>query len=132
MIRIAVVDDEVEVFQLFKIKFKNQIRNNEYCFHFFENGKECYNFIHSRDDIEIIIVFTDINMPEMDGLTLLESLKKFHSEVDVYLVSAYDYAPYRSRADQSGSSGFMAKPFNFDEIELFIKQSIKKHKAKVG
>ncbi len=127
MVRIAIVDDEVEVFNLFKLKFKKQIRNNDYTFHFFENGKDCYDFIHGHDEIQIIIVFTDINMPVMDGLTLLELLKKNHPDIDVYLVSAYDYAPYKEKASESGTSGFIAKPFNFDEIQKFIEKSIMLH-----
>ncbi|MCK5882137.1 MAG: response regulator [Bacteriovoracaceae bacterium] len=135
MIKIAVVDDEAEVFQLFKIKFKNQIRSNEYCFHFFENGKDCYSYIdnaHLSDDVEIIIVFTDINMPEMSGISLLETLKSNHPDIDVYLISAYDYDPYREKAKKSGTNGFISKPFDFEEIDRFIKKSIEDHRGKVS
>ncbi|MCK5882134.1 MAG: response regulator [Bacteriovoracaceae bacterium] len=127
MINIAIVDDETDVFELFKIKFKKYTRSEEIKFHFFENGKLCYDFIHSGEGPKIFIVFTDINMPVMDGLTLLDHLKRDHNDIDVYLVSAYDYDEYKERAEAGGSDGFIGKPHNFKEIEDFIQQSISRH-----
>ncbi len=128
MINVAIVDDETDVFELFEIKFKKQMRDGKIKFHFFENGLKCYDFIHSHtEQPKIFIVFTDINMPVMDGLTLLDHLKKEHNDVDVYLVSAYDYDEYKDRAELGGSDGFIAKPFDFTEIEDFINRSITKH-----
>lgn len=130
MIDIAVVDDEIEIFDLFRIKFKNKIRSEDYRFHFFENGQECYEFVDTNDQIDIIIVFSDINMPIMDGLSLLELLKKNYPSIDVYLISAYDFDDFRDKATEVGTDGFIAKPFDFNEIEKFIEKSIEEHLSK--
>lgn len=124
MINIAIVDDETEVFDLFKIRFKKDVRAGRFNFHFFEHGKQCYDFLKDHSEIKIIVVFSDINMPVMDGFSLLELIKKDFPGIDVFLVSAYDF---KDKALQAGANGYISKPFDFKNITKFIENVVDEH-----
>ena len=87
MTKILVVDDETDLEMLIKQKFRRQIREHQYEFVFALNGKEALEKIDQQPDIDM--VFSDINMPEMDGLTLLEKLNESNPIIKAVIVSAY-------------------------------------------
>src|SRR5580692_7044792 len=87
MTKILVADDEADLEVLIKQKFRRQIREKQYEFVFAANGIEALEKI--KDDPTLDIVLTDINMPEMDGLTLLGKLSEVSPIMKAVIVSAY-------------------------------------------
>lgn len=120
---VIAVDDETSVYDLFKIHFKREIRANEFELKFFEGAAGCLNFLEKNlSGIKIILILSDINMPEMDGLTMLEIVKKKYPSIPVYVASAYETEEYKSKARELGVNGYLTKPINFDEVRRIIGQ----------
>lgn len=85
--KILVVDDESDLQILIKQKFRKQIREEKYEFIFAENGRQALEMMDTNSDISMVL--SDINMPEMDGLTLLVKLSESNPLTKVVMVSAY-------------------------------------------
>jgi len=122
MSKIMVVDDEPDLETLIKQKFRRQIREHQYEFVFALNGKEALDKIHQQQDIDV--VFTDINMPEMDGLTLLEKLHETYPILKAVIVSAYGDMENIRTAMNRGAFDFILKPVNFEDLETTLKKTI--------
>ncbi len=122
-LHIAIVDDEIEIHELFKINFKKEIRAQDYTFYYFKNGKDCNDFLETLDEntIRDIVILSDINMPVMDGLELLEHVKERHPKTELYIVTAYDNEEFKNKALRLGSAGFLPKPVDFDHLKSFFK-----------
>src|SRR5579862_6611716 len=87
-VKMLVVDDEPDLESLIRQKFRKQIKESEYEFVFAQNGIEALARIESHPDISVIL--SDINMPEMDGLTLLQKLEELNNpSLKAVIVSAY-------------------------------------------
>ena len=86
MTKILVVDDESDLEILIKQKFRKKIRENAYQFVFALNGREALERLQEHSDVDIVL--SDINMPEMDGLTLLTKLTEDHALLKSIIVSA--------------------------------------------
>ena len=123
MSKILVVDDEVDLEILIKQRFRQKIRDRQYEFLFAINGKDALAKIVDYPDIDIIL--TDINMPEMDGLTLLSSLNIQHPLIKSVIVSAYGDTENIRTAMNRGAFDFITKPINFDDLSLTIEKTIK-------
>jgi sigma-B regulation protein RsbU (phosphoserine phosphatase) len=123
-IKILSVDDEAPMELLMKQYFRHQIRNGEYEFFFARNGVEALEIMEATPDIEIVLL--DINMPEMDGLTLLALLNEMHnSALRVIMVSAYGDMPNIRQAMNNGAFDFAIKPVDMDDLNMTIKKAIK-------
>ena len=122
MSKILVVDDEADLEALIKQKFRRQIREHQYDFVFALNGKDALEKIHQQPDIDM--VFTDINMPEMDGLTLLEKLNEANPILKAVIVSAYGDMDNIRTAMNRGAFDFITKPVNFEDLEITLKKTI--------
>jgi len=122
MSKILVVDDETDLEVLIKQKFRKQIRERQYDFVFAFNGKEALEKIHQQSDIDM--VFSDINMPEMDGLTLLEKLNEVNPIIKAVIVSAYGDMDNIRSAMNKGAFDFICKPVNFDDLEVTLKKTM--------
>ncbi len=112
--KILVVDDEPALEALIKQKFKTQIRNNEMEFFFASNGLEALKLIDS--DSEIGVVLTDINMPEMDGLTLLSKIREKNRLFKSIVISAYGDMENIRAAMNLGASDFITKPIDLKDL----------------
>ena len=113
--KILVVDDEDDVAQLIRQKFRRQIREQEYEFVFAQNGIDALSKLQENPDTEM--VFSDINMPEMDGLTLLEKLDEISPLLKTVIISAYgDMANIRTAMNR-GAFDFITKPVDFQDFE---------------
>lgn len=123
MIKILVADDETDLETLIRQKFRQKIREQLYEFVFAENGRDALEKIHSHSDIDIVL--SDINMPEMDGLTLLSKIGEFHPLLKTVMVSAYGDMENIRSAMNSGAFDFITKPINFDDLERTIEKTIK-------
>lgn len=123
MTKILVADDETDLEMLIKQKFRKQIREHQYEFVFALNGKEALEKIQQQADIDM--VFSDINMPEMDGLTLLEKLQQYSPIIKAVMVSAYGDMENIRMAMNRGAFDFICKPVDFTDLELTLKKTIK-------
>lgn len=123
MAKILVADDEVDLEMLIKQKFRKQIRENKYEFLFALNGVDALEKINQNPDITMIL--SDINMPEMDGLTLLSKIKESMPILQTVIVSAYGDMDNIRAAMNKGAFDFVCKPVNFDDLETTIDKTVK-------
>lgn len=121
--RILVVDDEADVELLVRQRFRKQIRDKTYAFVFARNGADA--LAHFQQDREIEVVMTDINMPVMDGLTLLTKLLELNPHVQPVMVSAYGDIKNIRTAMNRGAFDFVTKPIDFHDYELTIEKALK-------
>ncbi len=118
-IKVLVVDDEPDIAVIFRQKFRRRISSGELDFFFAENGRQALQNLES--DPEISLVFTDIRMPSMDGLTFLRELKKLERKVLLPLVvSAYDDMGNIREAMRQGAWDFVTKPIDLDDLERVL------------
>ena len=122
-VEILVVDDEPDLALLIRQKFRKRIRSGEWSFHFAHNGVEALSTIEHHP--EILVLLTDINMPEMDGLTLLDHLSRSDHLLKSVVVSAYgDMANIRTAMNR-GAFDFVTKPVDFEDLEVTVEKTLK-------
>ncbi len=121
--KIMVVDDEADLEILIKQKFRRQIREKVYEFSFAANGAEALRLLQENPDIDMIL--SDINMPEMDGLTLLTKLAEQNPLLKSVIVSAYGDMDNIRVAMNRGAFDFLCKPINFEDLELTVEKTLK-------
>jgi class 3 adenylate cyclase/AmiR/NasT family two-component response regulator len=122
MAKILVVDDEVDLEVLIKQKFRKKIREKEYEFVFAENGVAALKRIQEHPEIDIVL--SDINMPEMDGLTLLSELHELSPLIKSVIVSAYGDMDNIRTAMNRGAFDFITKPINFEDLTITMEKTL--------
>ncbi len=122
MAKILVVDDEADLEMLVKQKFRKKIRENIYEFIFASNGEEAFEKVKEHPDLDIIL--SDINMPVMDGLTLLSRLPEANPMLKAVVVSAYGDMQNIRTAMNRGAFDFICKPVDFDDLDLTMEKTI--------
>ena len=120
--KILVVDDEVDLELLVRQNFRRKIRANEMQFVFAHNGREA--LAQLREDKDIDMVMSDINMPEMDGLTLLNEVIKKYPLVRSVIVSAYGDMKNLRTAMNNGAFDFVTKPIDFEDLEKTLDKTL--------
>lgn len=123
MAKILVVDDEADLEVLIKQKFRQKIRQNEYEFIFAINGRHALEQLELHHDVDVVL--SDINMPEMDGLTLLSRLNEKNALLKSVIVSAYGDMDNIRTAMNRGAFDFVTKPVNFSDLEITIDRTVK-------
>jgi len=122
-----VVDDEPDLEVLITQKYRRKIRNNEIEFIFARNGVDALEKLQNNGRVDIVL--TDINMPEMDGLTLLANINEKYPLLKSVIVSAYgDMANIRT-AFNRGAFDFLTKPIDFQDLEITIDKTL--HEAHI-
>lgn len=119
--KILVVDDEADLELLIKQKFRRKIRESVYEFVFANNGQEALERISENPDTSVIL--SDINMPVMDGLTLLSLTHAQHPAMKTVIVSAYGDLGNLRTAMNRGAFDFVVKPVDFNDLELTIEKT---------
>lgn len=122
MAKILVADDETDLETLIKQKFRQKIREKEYEFVFAINGNDALEKIKEHPDIDIVL--SDINMPEMDGLTLLGKLAESNPLIKSVIVSAYGDMDNIRVAMNRGAFDFITKPINFEDLNITMQKTI--------
>ncbi len=122
MTKILVADDEADLEVLIRQKFRQKIRDQKYEFVFAINGKDALDKMQQHQDIDIVL--SDINMPEMDGLTLLTKLAESSPLIKTVMVSAYGDMDNIRTAMNRGAFDFVTKPVNFLDLELTMEKTI--------
>lgn len=123
MAKILVVDDETDLEVLIKQKFRQKIREHQYEFVFAVNGKDALTQLEKHHDVDVIL--SDINMPEMDGLTLLSKINEQNTLMKAVIVSAYGDMENIRTAMNRGAFDFITKPINFEDLELTMEKTLK-------
>ncbi|MES1213915.1 MAG: adenylate/guanylate cyclase domain-containing protein [Bacteroidota bacterium] len=123
MAKILVADDEVDLEMLIKQKFRQKIREHKYEFVFAINGNDALEKLKLHPDIDIVL--SDINMPEMDGLTLLTKLNEVSPLIKAVIVSAYGDMDNIRTAMNRGAFDFLFKPVNFDDLDITVEKTIR-------
>ena len=119
--KILVVDDEPDLAVLVRQKFRKQIREGVYSFVIAADGVEALEHLEREPDIEIIL--TDINMPRMDGLTLLNRISAFDRILQAVVVSAYGDLDNIRAAMNRGSFDFLMKPIDLIDLEITLNKA---------
>lgn len=121
-VKVLVVDDEVDLQELVKRKFRREIRRGEFEFQFANDGSEALEKVRADPDIELVL--SDINMPGMDGLTLLEHLGDYEDHLRTIIVSAYGDMENIRTAMNRGAFDFVTKPIDFQDLTITMKKTI--------
>ena len=119
---ILIIDDEPDVAELFRQRFRREVRQGEYVLHFAYSGEEALEKLDTGIRPELIVILSDINMPGMDGLTLLHEIKQRWPGMPVMMVTAYGDEERRRRAEQDGAAEFLTKPVDFDLLKQQLRQ----------
>ncbi len=120
--KILVVDDEKDIQPLFEQRFRKEIRSGEVTFEFAYSGEEALNYLDGNQH-EAVLILSDINMPGMSGLELLDRIKKLYDEPPpfVMMITAYGDDENYKRAMDLGADDFLTKPVDFSELKEKIK-----------
>ena len=121
-VSILVVDDETDVADLFRQRFRLESREGKYVMHFAASGAEALNRLANEIQPALVAVLSDINMPGMDGLELLGEIKQRRPDLPVMMVTAYGDDERRRRARELGAFEFITKPVDFDQLKEQLRQ----------
>ena len=120
--KILVVDDELDVEPLVLQRMRREIRRGIYEFEFAHNGVEALEALGKDDSFDIVL--SDINMPEMDGLTLLERIPSVNPDIKSVVVSAYGDMKNIRTAMNRGAFDFVTKPIDFEDLRITIDRTV--------
>lgn len=122
MTHIVIVDDEADTHMLYKLRFKKIFPKlgEELKLVSFLSAQECLSYLQKPGTPKVDVVLSDINMPEMDGFSLLKQIHALNPEIPVYMVSAYESADFRQKALQLGASRFLSKPVDFTALREML------------
>jgi adenylate cyclase len=121
-VKILGVDDEADFEALIRQRFRRQVRDGEFIFRFAQHGEEALEVLAAEPDIQLMLL--DINMPVMDGLTLLTELRERKSPVRTIMVSAYGDMTNLRTAMNRGAFDFVTKPVDFGDLEVTIQKTL--------
>ena len=122
MAKILVVDDEPDLELLLRQKFRRQIRKGTLTLVFAQNGVEALKQLEAHDDVDMVL--SDINMPQMDGLTLLNQLNELNRDLRAVIVTAYGDMKNIRTAMNRGAFDFITKPIDFKDLEATIAKTL--------
>jgi CheY-like chemotaxis protein len=112
-VSILVVDDEADVATLFRQQFRREARQGTYVLHFAHSGEEALEKLAEGIRPQLVVILSDINMPGMDGLSLLREVRDQWPQLPVIMVTAYGDDERRRRATECGAAEFITKPVDF-------------------
>ena len=119
---ILVVDDEPDVAEMFRQRFRREVRQGKYVLHYATSGAEALDRLAGEIEPTLVAVLSDINMPGMDGLQLLGEIKQRFPDLPVMMVTAYGDDERRRRAAEYGAADFLAKPVDFEHLKAQLRQ----------
>jgi len=118
--KFLIVDDEKDVEMLFLQKFRKEIRSGDIEMVFAFSGREALDIIKDTEPPDVVYVFSDINMPGMSGLELLQLIKSNYPHIKVSMISAYGDSENYQKAIESGAKEFFTKPIDFNSLKSEI------------
>src|SRR4051812_18205281 len=120
--KVLIVDDEPDLEILIRQRFRRKIKDGEFEFVFAHDGQEALNKLN--EDASLDVVMSDINMPVMDGLTLLSRLTDINRVLKTVIVSAYGDMQNIRTAMNRGAYDFLVKPIDFADFEITLNKTI--------
>jgi CheY-like chemotaxis protein len=129
---VLVVDDELDVADLFRQQFRRELRADLFVMEFAYSAREALVRIARPTDINLILLLSDINMPGMTGLELLPKVHEIRPDVPVVMITAYGDADTRARALEAGAAGFLTKPIDFTLLREEITERLNSFKSSVS
>ena len=117
---ILVVDDEPDVELLFRQQFRRDLRNGRFIMEFAQSGEIALRRIAGAEDVSLILILSDINMPGMTGLELLPKAKAARPDVPVIMITAYGDAETKRKALENGAEALLTKPIDFAALRSEI------------
>ena len=117
---ILVVDDEPDVEFLFRQQFRRDLRNGRFIMEFAQSGEIALRRIAGAEDVSLILILSDINMPGMTGLELLPKAKAARPDVPVIMITAYGDAETKRKALENGAEALLTKPIDFAALRSEI------------
>jgi CheY-like chemotaxis protein len=121
-VSILVVDDESDIAELFRQRFRRETREGTYVLHFAYSAEEGLDKLAGGIEPQLIVILSDINMPGMDGLALLREIKRRRPDLPVMMVTAYGDDERRRHAREWGAAEFITKPVDFDALKAQLRQ----------
>jgi len=121
-VSILVVDDEPDVAELFRQRFRRETRQGTYVIHYAASGTEALDRLQGEIEPTLLAVLSDINMPGMDGLQLLAEIRQLFPDLPVMMVTAYGDDERRRRSAEYGAAEFITKPVDFDQLKEQLRQ----------
>jgi CheY-like chemotaxis protein len=126
MFLILVIDDEPDVESLFRQQFRRELRAGRFAMDFAQSAPAALQRIAASDAALIILILSDINMPEMSGLEFLPKAKAIRPDVPVIMITAYGDAETTQKALEGGAEGLFPKPIDFARLRSEIEMRIGK------
>ncbi len=123
-VSIMVVDDEPDVVDLFKRRFRKELRRGDYSMYFAESGEDALAQLKGGIHPEVMLILSDINMPGMNGFDLLKEAKQIWPDLPVAMITAYGDDDSRRTALEAGATDFLTKPVDFDDLKSKISHMI--------
>jgi len=114
---ILMVDDEPDAEELFRQNFRREIRQGVYVFDFAQSGGEALELLKSEETPDVILVLSDINMPGMTGIELLETIRQQWPDILVFMITAYGDTSTERTVREKGASQFLTKPVDFGALK---------------
>ena len=124
--RILVVDDEPDVEVLFRQQFRRELRSGRFTMEFAQSAAAALERITDAEAATLILILSDINMPEMSGLELLPKAKALRPDVPVIMITAYGDAETKRKALQNGAEAFLTKPIDFEVLRNEIETRVER------
>lgn len=112
------VDDEPDAELLFRQNFRREMRKKKYEFLFAQSGQAALELLDGEERPEMLVVLSDINMPGMDGMELLDELKKRWPEMPVIMITAYGDPGTEAKAKKKGADQLVPKPVDFQQLKV--------------
>jgi len=123
---ILVVDDEPDVEVLFRQQFRRDLRAGRFTIEFAQSAPTALRLITDAARVSLILILSDINMPEMSGLELLPKAKALRPDVPVIMITAYGDAETKRKALQNGAEAFLTKPIDFVVLRTEIETRVER------
>ena len=120
--RILMVDDEPDVAELLRQRFRRETRQGTYVLHYAASGNEALDRLTGEIEPALLAVLSDINMPGMDGITLLGEIRQQFPDLPVMIVTAYSDDERRRQASENGAAEFFTKSVDFDQLKEQLRQ----------
>lgn len=114
---ILVVDDELEVARLFQRRFRKELRDGAYAFHFASSAEMALERLADQLMPGLMLILSDINMPGMSGIDLLSQVRDKYPKLPVVMITAYDDAERREQARRLGATHYLTKPIDFERLK---------------
>lgn len=120
MIRILVLDDEIDVEFIFKVMFEDEIQDKKIEIDFFSNPQDCLNHFINHPELKYDHIFSDINMPQISGIKFVTELRNMNYSGPISFISAYMQEDFKSDIDRLHISHYLSKPLDFSEIRKLL------------